>query len=460
MISRVAFATLVLFAAARAEEEAATDSGYSSEYSTAGEGTGANGGSSEGSGKTARRQGLAEQYKYCEYDNCYELLGVNPESGPIPIKRAYRRVAAEYHPDKCPSGDIEMCREVFPKYANAYEVLSNSEMRKNYDYVLANPYEFPGFYMRYSRPKYAPKSDLRFVLLMTVLGFAGVQYYIKKTIYEQDLERIKKDPRARYQERLKEVMARSGNSSPSKLGSAKNKGAQGRGPREALKEAMAILDAGSPRSCRRRRRSPTTSRSTCSSCRSRRTPHCGSSRAVCEPAYMTRKALGMSAAEWGDLAGEGKRSLWGRSCGWPTSWRRTRRRSAGPPRRASGRGSRSARRGSASARSATRARRSSRTKRGRGWGAVARKWTWTCAQSHAVSSLASTTSACPNMDQAQVWRHEWRGAWRGAGGRLAVTWNDPSVCGAPRRASALCFVAPFAAGVHATAVRPGSGEIA
>ena len=61
------------------------------------------------------------------------------------------------------------------------------------------------------------------------------------------------------------------------------------------------------------------------------------------------------------------------------------------------------------------------------------------------------------MDQAQVWRHEWRGAWRGAGGRLAVTWNDPSVCGAPRRASALCFVAPFAAGVHATAVRPGSG---
>jgi DnaJ-class molecular chaperone len=48
-------------------------------------------------------------------------------------------LAAEWHPDKCPGGDVEKCREEFPKYANAYEILSNSEMRKNYDYVLANP---------------------------------------------------------------------------------------------------------------------------------------------------------------------------------------------------------------------------------------------------------------------------------------------------------------------------------
>ena len=316
MISRLAFATLVLFAAARAEEEAATDSGYSSEYSTAGEGTGANGGSSEGAaGKSSKtRKELAEQYKYCEYDNCYELLGVNPESGPIPIKRAYRRLAAEYHPDKCPSGDIEMCREVFPKYANAYEVLSNSEMRKNYDYVLANPYEFPGFYLRYSRPKYAPKSDLRFVLLMTVLGFAGVQYYIKKTIYEQDLERIKKDPRARYQERLKEVMARSGNSSPSKLGSAKNKGGpKGEDLEKRKKEAMAILDAELASEL-----PPPPSVADNIAVDLFKLPLTLTYTALWvlkggmrEPAYMTRKALGMSAAEWGDLADEEQEELVG-----------------------------------------------------------------------------------------------------------------------------------------------------
>ena len=28
-------------------------------------------------------------------------------------------------------------------------------MRKNYNYVLDNPYEFPGFYLKYSRPQYA-----------------------------------------------------------------------------------------------------------------------------------------------------------------------------------------------------------------------------------------------------------------------------------------------------------------
>ena len=68
-----------------------------------------------------------------------QALTHHPMCAQIAVKRAYRRLAAEFHPDKCPGGDIEKCREVFPKYANAYEILSSSEMRKNYDYVLANP---------------------------------------------------------------------------------------------------------------------------------------------------------------------------------------------------------------------------------------------------------------------------------------------------------------------------------
>ena len=59
--------------------------------------------------KEARKK-EAEKYSYCEYDNCYELLGVKDTSGPIPIKRAYRKLAAEWHPDKCPSGDIASAR--------------------------------------------------------------------------------------------------------------------------------------------------------------------------------------------------------------------------------------------------------------------------------------------------------------------------------------------------------------
>jgi len=164
-------------------------------------------GEETGEGGKSRKE-LAQGLSFCEYDNCYELLGVRPESGPIPIKRAYRRLASQWHPDKCTGGDVEKCRELFPKYANAYDVLSNSEMRKNYDYVLANPYEFPSFYLKYSRPKYAPKSDLRFVFFITLLGAAGAHHFLKRSTYEQAIARMKKDPRARYQERLKALVSK------------------------------------------------------------------------------------------------------------------------------------------------------------------------------------------------------------------------------------------------------------
>ena len=102
---------------------------------------------------------------------------------------------------------MEYCRQVFPKYANAYEILSSTEMRKNYNYVLENPFEFPGFYFKYSRPKYAPKSDLRFVFLVTVLGASAMQYLLKKSQHEQALASMKRAPTTRYQERVKDAMA-------------------------------------------------------------------------------------------------------------------------------------------------------------------------------------------------------------------------------------------------------------
>jgi len=170
------------------------------------------------------RKELAEGLSFCEYDDCYELLGVKKTSALPAIKRAYRKLAAEWHPDKCPGGNIPKCRELFPKYANAYEVLASPEMRKNYDYVLDNPYEFPAFWMKYSRPQYASKTDLRAVFLITLLAAAGVQYFLKKQMYEQALGSIKKDPRSNYQMRLKELMSKSGPPSPSKKSSGAQRG--------------------------------------------------------------------------------------------------------------------------------------------------------------------------------------------------------------------------------------------
>ena len=61
----------------------------------------------------------------------YEVLGVNRNASPEEIKRAYRKVALQHHPDKNP-GD-KTAEEKFKEASNAYDVLSDPEKRKIYD---------------------------------------------------------------------------------------------------------------------------------------------------------------------------------------------------------------------------------------------------------------------------------------------------------------------------------------
>jgi len=61
----------------------------------------------------------------------YEVLGVGKSASADDIKRAYRRMAMKYHPDKNPN-DKE-AEGKFKECAEAYEVLSDTEKRKQYD---------------------------------------------------------------------------------------------------------------------------------------------------------------------------------------------------------------------------------------------------------------------------------------------------------------------------------------
>jgi curved DNA-binding protein len=74
----------------------------------------------------------------------YKILGVDKNASADDIKKAYRKLAVKYHPDKNP-GNKE-AEEKFKKMSEAYAVLSDQEKRKQYDNYGAD-----GFSQHYSQ---------------------------------------------------------------------------------------------------------------------------------------------------------------------------------------------------------------------------------------------------------------------------------------------------------------------
>ena len=64
-------------------------------------------------------------------DDYYSILGVDKGASSDDIKKAYRKLAIKYHPDKNP-GD-KSAEDKFKQINEAYSVLSDSEKRRNYD---------------------------------------------------------------------------------------------------------------------------------------------------------------------------------------------------------------------------------------------------------------------------------------------------------------------------------------
>lgn len=62
----------------------------------------------------------------------YEVLGVEKNATGEEIKKAYRKVAMKYHPDRNPT-DTEAAAEKFKEASEAYEVLSDDDKRARYD---------------------------------------------------------------------------------------------------------------------------------------------------------------------------------------------------------------------------------------------------------------------------------------------------------------------------------------
>lgn len=76
--------------------------------------------------------------------NYYEILSVHKNASETEIKKAYRKLALQYHPDKNPAGD-KGAEEKFKEAAEAYEVLGDRQKRAQYDLFWYQGERFQGF---------------------------------------------------------------------------------------------------------------------------------------------------------------------------------------------------------------------------------------------------------------------------------------------------------------------------
>ncbi|KRX02580.1 DnaJ domain [Pseudocohnilembus persalinus] len=77
---------------------------------------------------------MSDLDKILKTKDFYEILGVSKQATDEEIKKAYKKGALKYHPDKQKTQeDTKKAQEVFQKFAQAYDCLSNPEKRKFYD---------------------------------------------------------------------------------------------------------------------------------------------------------------------------------------------------------------------------------------------------------------------------------------------------------------------------------------
>ena len=75
-------------------------------------------------------------------EDFYDILGVTKNATPEEVKKAYRKMALKYHPDKNPNDKV--AEEKFKLAAEAYEVLSDPEKKAKYDQYGHQAFEAGG----------------------------------------------------------------------------------------------------------------------------------------------------------------------------------------------------------------------------------------------------------------------------------------------------------------------------
>ncbi|GJP74395.1 hypothetical protein CLOP_g4981 [Closterium sp. NIES-67] len=182
---------------------------------------------------------------YCGEEDCYDLLGVKQAATQQEIKKAYYKLSLKYHPDKNPEPDAQA---MFSKIANAYEILYDEEKREQYDYAIAHPEQFFYNTARYYQTYYAPKTDIRVILLAALLLLSSFQYLNDHIRYNQAIEHAKQTPA--YRNRLKQLelerAAAAAAAASTAVGGRGKRGGGRRGGRAADAQQAAAAAAAAP----------------------------------------------------------------------------------------------------------------------------------------------------------------------------------------------------------------------
>ncbi len=120
-----------------------------------------------------------------KYKDYYKIMGVDKNATEKEIKKAYRRLARQYHPDVNPGNKEAEAK--FKKINEAYEVLGDPEKRKKYDELGANWKQYEQWQRRGGEAQGQPFDRSQFGFAPGAGGNARSEY---QTMTEEDLQHL------------------------------------------------------------------------------------------------------------------------------------------------------------------------------------------------------------------------------------------------------------------------------